>query len=70
MESRCDVLLQYETRLLFVELKKKRADWKSEGLGQIEITLKKMIEEMPGYYYGFKRRKAIVANPKIRNARF
>ncbi len=64
MESRCDAMLQYEDRLVFVELKTKRADWKSEGLGQIEATVKRMLLEIPEYYFGFKKRKAIVANSK------
>ncbi|MES2703878.1 MAG: hypothetical protein V4649_14660 [Bacteroidota bacterium] len=70
MDNRCDVLLEYETRLLFIELKTKRADWKSEGLGQIEATIKRMIHELPAYYYGFKKRKAVVANPKSASPAF
>ena len=70
MDNKCDVLLQYDTRLLFVELKTKRADWKYGGLGQIENTVKRMIDDYPDFYYGFKKRKAIVANPKFENPSF
>ena len=64
MDSRCDVMLQYESNLLFVELKTKRANWKSEGLGQIEATIIRMINEIPEFYYSFRKRKAVVANSK------
>lgn len=66
MESRCDAMLVCDHDLFFVELKNKRASWKSEGLGQIEATLKKLIELHPEYYYRFKRRKGIVANARHR----
>ena len=70
MESRCDVLLQYEKKLLFVELKTKRADWKTDGLRQIEATIRRMIDEIPEYYFSFKKRKAVVANPKFPSPSF
>ena len=70
IESRCDVLLQYDTKLLFVELKTKRANWKREGLGQIEATIKRMIDEIPEFYYSFHKRKAVVANPKFPSPSF
>ena len=64
MESRCDVMMAYQNSLLFVELKTKRKNWKAEGLGQIEATIQKMLDTNNDYYYGFKKRKAIVANSK------
>lgn len=64
MDSRCDAMLHYESNLLFVELKTKRADWKSEGLGQIESTIKRMIKDEADFYYGFRKRKAVVANSR------
>lgn len=64
MDSRCDVMMRYDDNLLFVELKNKRDSWKSEGLSQIEATIKRMIEEDEQFYYSFKKRKAIVANAK------
>ncbi len=64
MEKRCDAMLSYDSTLIFVELKTKRRDWKTEGLNQIEATLQRMIIEDKEYYFGFKKRKAIVANLK------
>jgi hypothetical protein len=64
MDTRCDAILQYDSNLLFIELKTKRADWKSGGLEQIEATIQKMIKEMPSFYYQFRKRKAVVANSK------
>ncbi len=64
MDSRCDCMLTYDLMLLFVELKNKRDSWQTEGLSQIENIAKIMIDEIPDYYYSFKKRKAIVANRK------
>ncbi len=64
MDSRCDGMLTYDTTLLLIELKNKRGSWQTEGLSQIENVAKIMIEQIPDYYNGFKRRKAIVANRK------
>jgi hypothetical protein len=64
MDSRCDCMLTYDSNLLFVELKNKRDSWQSEGLAQIENIAKIMRDEIPGHYYSFKKRKAIVANRK------
>jgi len=50
MESRCDAMLRYGVTLLFVELKNKRGLWQSEGLQQIEATMKRMILENPALY--------------------
>lgn len=63
-EKRCDVMLRYENNLLFVELKTKDKDWQSWGLGQIEATIKQIIQHEPNYYFSFRKRKAIVANSK------
>ena len=64
MESRCDVMMRYDGNLLFIELKNKRDSWQAEGLAQIEATILKMIEENREYYFGFQKRKAVVANAK------
>jgi len=64
MDSRCDVILSYDSNLLFVELKNKRDSWQAEGLAQIEATMNRMKEENEEYYFSFKKRKAIVANTK------
>jgi len=64
MDNRCDAMICYESNLLFIELKNKRGSWQSEGLNQIENTVKRMIEDDSKFFYGFKKRKAIVANRK------
>jgi len=64
MDSRCDCMLSYDSELLLVELKNKRDSWQTEGLSQIENITKIMIQEIPEYYYSFKKRKGIVANRK------
>lgn len=47
-----------------MELKTKRAEWKAEGLGQIEATIKRMLVDAPDFYNGFTKRKAVVANSR------
>lgn len=64
MDRRCDCMIAYDNALLLVELKNKRGTWQAEGLSQIENIAKKMVEEIPEYYFSFKKRKAIVANRK------
>ena len=63
MDNRCDCMLIYEETLLIIELKNKRDSWQSEGLSQIEATIKQMMEDIQ-FYNKFKKRKAIVANRK------
>jgi hypothetical protein len=63
MDNRCDCMLTYEETLLIIELKNKRESWQSEGLSQIETTIKQMMENIQ-FYNKFKKRKAIVANRK------
>lgn len=64
MDNRCDAMLTYNSTLLLIELKNKRNSWQSEGLYQIESTLKRMRIECQAFYNGFKKRKAIVVNTK------
>ncbi|MCC5917005.1 MAG: hypothetical protein JJU02_06720 [Cryomorphaceae bacterium] len=64
MGQRCDCMLTYNSTLLFVELKNKRASWQADGLHQIENIAKIMMEERPNYYSNFSKRRAIVANRK------
>lgn len=64
MDNRCDAMLNYESNLLLVELKNKRDSWQAEGLAQIEATIRRLIAENNTFYFGFKKRKAIVANAK------
>lgn len=64
MDSRCDCMLSCDFTLLLVELKNKRDSWQAEGLVQIENIAKKLVDEIPDYYFSFKKRKAVVANRK------
>jgi hypothetical protein len=64
MEKRCDGMITCEESLFLVELKDKTAHWQSSGIEQIESTLIQLIENNEKYYYGFKRRKAFVANKR------
>lgn len=64
MENRCDGMLTYNTTLLFIELKNKRDSWQSDGLSQIEATIKCLIANDVAFYNIFTKRKAIVANRK------
>ena len=67
MDSQCDAMMTYNETIVFVELKNKRKDWKSEGIDQIEATLIRFIDNHTKYYYGFKKKKAFVANRKHPN---
>jgi hypothetical protein len=69
-EKRCDCMLTYDSTLLLIELKNKKANWQSEGLAQIENIAKIMIKEIPEYYNSFRKRKAIVANRKEKSPAF
>ena len=62
MDNRCDCMLTYDKTLLLVELKNKKDSWQAEGLAQIENIVKRMVDEIPNNYFGYRRRKAIVAN--------
>ena len=64
MDNRCDCMLTVEDTLILLELKNKRDSWQSEGLAQIEATIKRMKNESHQFYNEFKKRKAIVANRK------
>lgn len=66
-ESRCDAMLTTDELLILVELKNKVSDWKSSGIEQIESTLIQLIENNADYYYGFKKRKAYIANKRHPN---
>ena len=67
MESRCDVLLECEQNLIFIELKNKLGRWKAEGIDQLEKTLQLIIDSHPEYYSSFKKKRAFVANRKHPN---
>lgn len=40
MDSRCDAMLDYDENIVFIELKDQRSSWISEGLDQLEATIK------------------------------
>jgi hypothetical protein len=63
-ERRCDCMLTYEEKLLLIELKNMRSSWQTDGLSQIEATIKRMITEDFGFFEKYKKRTAIVANRK------
>lgn len=64
MDNRCDGMLTFDETLLLIELKNKRDSWQAEGLSQIEATIKQMQNIETGFFYKFKKRKAIVSNRK------
>jgi hypothetical protein len=64
MESRCDVMMTCEDYLYLVELKTKVSDWRSDGIKQLEATILSLKKEADEYYFGFRKRKAFVANKR------
>lgn len=40
LEKRCDGILNYDTNLIFVELKDRKKDWATDGMQQIETTIR------------------------------
>jgi len=63
-ESRCDVMLASDICLYLVELKNKISDWRSEGIDQLEATITALKNEESAFYFGFRKRKAFVANKR------
>ena len=64
LENRCDVMLQFEKNIIFIELKNKKKDWINKGFEQLEKTIKIFIENNRNYFYELKSRKAYVSNKK------
>ncbi len=64
MDKRCDCILVCEDTLILLELKNKRGAWQTEGLAQIEATLRRLRQEGHRFYSESPKRKAIVANRK------
>ncbi|MDR3693724.1 hypothetical protein [Mucilaginibacter sp.] len=62
MENRCDVMLTSDICLYLVELKNKVSDWRSEGIDQLEATIKVLKNTKGDFYFSFRKRKAFVAN--------
>jgi len=62
MDNRCDCLLTYPENIIFVELKNKSSNWVSEGMNQLEVTIKNFDNNHGLLNYQHKR--AFVANKK------
>ena len=62
MESRCDSMLTYADNIIFIELKNKGSDWKSDGISQVEITIQNFIRSHN--LSAIKYKRAFVANRK------
>jgi hypothetical protein len=62
MESRCDCLLTYSDNIIFVELKNKGSDWKSQGIIQIEVTIQNFMKSHN--LSEIKHKRAFIANRK------
>jgi len=65
MDNRCDCMITYPDNIVFVELKNKGSNWISEGINQIEVTLKNFNYNHDLSAYRHKR--AFVANKKHPN---
>lgn len=62
MENRCDCLMAYPDNIIFIELKNKGSNWKSEGINQIEITIKNFCKNYN--LTDYKHKRAFVANKR------
>ena len=67
MDNRCDCLLSYVDNIVFVELKNKGGSWISEGMNQIEVTLKNYNTNHD--LSTIKHKRAFVANKRHPNFR-
>lgn len=62
MDNRCDSILSYPENIIFIELKNKGSDWRSDGINQIEVTVKNFIKHHN--LSAIKHKRAFVANRK------
>lgn len=62
MDNRCDCMLTYTDNIIFIELKNRSSDWISEGIRQIEVTLKNFKKNHD--LSAIKHKRAFVANKK------
>lgn len=62
MDNRCDCMLTYTNNIIFIELKNKGSDWISEGINQIEATIKNFKRHHN--LARIKHKRAFVANKK------
>lgn len=60
MESRIDGMLTYDTEIVFVELKNKRANWIQDGIEQIRNTI--IIFSKNHALQDYTKRRAFLAN--------
>jgi hypothetical protein len=67
MDKRCDAMIRTDDCIIFIELKNKLYEWKTDGFAQLENTIIKFIENNENYYAGFRYKKAFVANKKHRD---
>lgn len=62
MAKRCDAMLIYTDNIVFVELKNQRADWITDAVEQIEVTINHFIANHNLNLY--KHKRAFTANKK------
>lgn len=65
MDSRCDSMLTYSENIVFIELKNKGSDWKSDGINQIEATINNFKKNHD--LSVIKHKRAFVANRRHPN---
>lgn len=65
MDNRCDSLLTYTENIIFIELKNKGADWKIDGVNQVEVTINNFIDNHN--LSEIKHKRAFVANRRHPN---
>jgi len=68
LESTCDGMLTFKETIYLVELKDKKKKWISEGIGQLENTIKIMLDNDD--LKEFKYKKAFICNKKKKFPRF
>lgn len=64
MDNRCDSMMTAGDMLILLELKNTRDSWQTDGLLQIEATIKRMKEENHSLLTTHKKKLAVVANRK------
>jgi len=65
MDNRCDSMLTYSENIIFIELKNKGSDWRSDGINQIEVTIKNFLKNHN--LSVIKHKRAFVANRRHPN---
>ena len=62
MDNRCDGILTYTNNIVFVELKNQRADWITDAIHQIEITIQHFMANHN--LNSIQHKRAFAANKK------